>query len=327
MKRKGLVFFIVLFAVTIVSAQEITKSIPGEDGKRLRDYENNFRFKDIENYNIGEFPEGDYPNEVIFSKDGTKIFVLNRFTGNLTVFNAATEEVIDNIFVGSNPISFAVNNDFAVVPCAFSSDVYIISLSDYSIAAQIELNGEPVSVVINQNKAYIGCDTDDYFNDECAIINLTNFELENTISNFPIKILSYTYTFNNGRNLYFYSKFTVTDDGAYVVAGDWNDGINFYNTESGEIDYFVETDVVKNVSKSGDGSMIIGFSDHNIYQISANTFSLVTTVNLGTDQMPFQHIGIANQDGSKAFIALQGNKSAFVDFSTSEIKRSLNISS
>ncbi|MCK5052521.1 MAG: T9SS type A sorting domain-containing protein [Candidatus Cloacimonetes bacterium] len=319
MKINNFMIIIILYIVINLTAQEITKSIPGENGKRLSDYENNYRSREIENYNVGEFPEGDYPNEIIYSLDGSKIFVVNRFTENITVFDAATETVIDNISIGSNPVSMAVNDDYAVVPCALSSDVYVIDLSDNSIAAQIAVNGEPVSVVINQNKAYIGCDTDNYFNDECAIIDLATLELENTITNFPVKILSYTYTFNNGRNLYNYSKFTVTDDGAYVVAGDWNDGINFYNTETGEIDYSVATDVVKNVSKSGDGSMIIGFSNQDIYQISTTTYSLTATVNLGAEQMPFQHIGIANQDGSKAFIALQSNKSAFIDFSTSTI--------
>ncbi len=227
MKKKCLSFLVLLLMVTIVSAEEFYEILPGEEGKRLSDYEMNYTSRDVEIYNVGDQLEGDYPNKVVFSPDGSKIFVANRVTGNITIFDAATELVIDNVTVGSNPVTIAVNEDYAVVPCAFSSDVYIIDLTDNSIAAQIAVNGEPVSVVLNQNKAYIGCDTDDNYDDECAIINLNTLQLENTITNFPVKIVSYVLTFFHGRNIYNFSKFTVTDDGAYVVAGDWVDGINF----------------------------------------------------------------------------------------------------
>ena len=319
MKRKCLLFLFLVFMATMVFAQEMFEILPGEDGKRLSDYEKNFSSRDVEIYNVGDQLEGDYPNSMVFSPDGSKIFVVNRVSGNVTIFDAETEQVIDNVTVGSNPVSLAVNDDFAVVPCAFSSDVYIIDLTDNSIAAQIAVNGEPVSVVLNQDKAYVGCDTDSYFNDECAIIDLSTLQLENTITNFPVKIISYVMTFFHGRNIYNYSKFTVTDDGAYVVAGDWDDGINFYNTITGEIDYSIATGVVKNVSKSGDGSTIIGFSSNNIYQISTSTYSLTASVNTGAEPMWFPQIGIANQDGNKAFLSMQNNKSAIVDFSTSSL--------
>jgi len=160
---------------------------------------------------------------------------------------------------------------------------------------------------------------DAYFDDECAIIDLSTLQLENTITNFPVKIISYIMTFFHGRNIYNYSKFTVTDDGAYVVAGDWDDGINFYNTITGAIDHSIATDVVKNVSKSGNGSTIIGFSSNNVYQISTDSYSLMTTVNTGAEPLWFPQIGIANQNGNKAFVSLQNNKSAIINFSTSSL--------
>jgi len=291
-------------------------TIEPDAGKMLHDYMNFSLAGELTNFDIGQTLEGDYPNEIVYSSDGEDIFIVNSFTNNITVLDEATGLSIANIPVGTNPLALAVNTNYMVVPCALSSDVYVVSLNDYSVAAIIPVNGEPVSVVMNETKAYIGCDIEGGFNDECAIIDLENLELENTIANFPVKIVSYTWTFNNGRNLYRFSKFEVTDDGNYIVAGNWEDKINFYNTTTGIIDYSVNTSLVKNVSKSGDGSTIIGFSDTDIYQIDIATHSLTATVNLGSLQMPFQHIGIANQDGSKAFIALSGNKTAFIDFPT-----------
>lgn len=147
MKKRYLLLIILLLIASIISAQELCEILPGEDGKRLSDYEKSIRSRDVEIYNVGEQPEGDFPNEVVYSPDGSKIFVANRVSGNVTIFDAATELVIDNVTVGSNPITLAVNDDYAVVPCAFSSDVYIIDLTDNSIAAQIAVNGEPVNLL------------------------------------------------------------------------------------------------------------------------------------------------------------------------------------
>ncbi|MCK5033635.1 MAG: hypothetical protein KAS18_08370, partial [Calditrichia bacterium] len=319
MMKASLIILTLMFIGNIASAQEFEMNVSTEDEKTFRGYLPETGLTGLENYDIGEAPEGDYPNEVVYSPDGTKIFIVNRLSDNITIVDAASATTLANIPVGSGPVTVAVISDYAVVPCRFSADVYIIDLSDNSIAATIPVNGEPVSAVINGDKAYIGCDTDANFNDECAIIDLTTLTLQNTIVNFPVKILSYTWTFNNGRNLYRYSKFAVTDDGSYVVAGNWVNKINFYNTTTGAIDYSINTGLVKNVSKSGDGSTIVGFSDTDIYQIDVFTHSLTTTVNLGSNQMPFQHLGVANQDGSKAFIALNGNKTAFINFATTSV--------
>jgi len=152
----------------------------------LHDYLNLNSSKDITSYQIGNNPEGDYPGDIFYSADGSKIYIANSYSNNITVLNAADGSLFDNIEVGSYPITLALNDEYAVVPCSMSSDVYIIDLSNNSIAATINVVGEPVSVVIQGTKAYVGCDigeSSSNLNDECAIINLSTLSLENTISN------------------------------------------------------------------------------------------------------------------------------------------------
>jgi len=107
--------------------------------------------------------------------------------------------------------------------------------------------------------------------------------------------------------IYNYNNFAVTNDGVYLIAGNWEDKINFYNTSTGAIDYQLDALDVKRVSKD------------NIYQVDVETYSLETTVDLGSYSMWFPCIGVVNQDGTKAFISLSTNNSAFIDFTTSSI--------
>ncbi|OQX77019.1 MAG: hypothetical protein B6D61_07865 [Bacteroidetes bacterium 4484_249] len=328
--KKTSLLILAIFVVFTINAQENintdqfpqVKTVECEDGKMLHDYLNSNSNRDMTSYQIGNNPEGDYPGDIFYSADGSKIFIANSYSNNITVLNAADGAVLDNIEVGGYPLTLALNDDYAVVPCAMSSDVYIIDLSDNSIAAIIAVNDEPVSVVVQGTKAYVGCDigeSSSNLNDECAIIDLTTLSLENTISNFPVKITSHAYTFNHGRTIYNYNNFAVTNDGVYLIAGNWEDKINFYNTSTGAIDYQLDALDVKRVSKSGDGSKVIAFSPDNIYQVDVETYSLETTVDLGSYSMWFPCIGVVNQDGTKAFISLSTNNSAFIDFTTSSI--------
>ncbi len=328
--KKTSLFIITLLIVLAINAQENLntdqfpqiKTVECENEKMLHHYLNLNSNKEMTSYQIGNNPEGDYPGDIFYSPDGSKIFIANSYSNNITILNAADGALLDNIEVGSYPITLALSDEYAVVPCSMSSDVYIIDLSDNSIAAIIAVNDEPVSVVIQGTKAYIGSDigeSSSNLNDECAIIDLPTLTLESTISNFPVKITSYAYTFNHGRTIYNYSNFAVTNDGEYLIAGNWDDKINFYNTSTGAIDYQLDASNVKRVSKSGDGSKVIAFSPDNIYQVDVETHSLETTVSLGSNSMWFPCIGVANQDGTKAFISLNTNNSAFIDFSTSAI--------
>ena len=186
MKKRSL-FIFALFLVFVINAQEnITKeqfpqikTVECEDGEMLHDHLNLNPLCDQESYELGSQPEGDYPGDMFYSADGSKIFIANSYSNNITILNA-DGSLSDNISVGSYPLTLALNDDYAVVPCSMSSDVYIIDLSDNSIAATISVNGEPVSVVINGSKAYVGCDIDNNYADECAIIDLTTLSLENT---------------------------------------------------------------------------------------------------------------------------------------------------
>ena len=139
-------FIFALFVAFVINAQERVnlntdqfpqmETVDCEDGKMLHDYLNPNTYYDQDNYELGSSPEGDYPGDMLYSADGSKIFIANSYSNNITILNA-DGTVSDNILVGSYPITLALNDNFAVVPCSMSSDVYILDLSDNSIAATI----------------------------------------------------------------------------------------------------------------------------------------------------------------------------------------------
>ncbi|MEN8122802.1 MAG: T9SS type A sorting domain-containing protein, partial [Bacteroidota bacterium] len=317
-----------LFAANLANAQERTlaeqqqfqqtATLECKNGEMLHDFVNTNFTKEQEAYQLGGAPEGDYTGDIFYSADGSKIFIANSYSNNITILNA-DGTLSDNISVGSYPLTLALNDDYAVVPCSMSSDVYIIDLSDNSIAATIALNGEPVTVEILGAKAYVGCDTDPELLDECAIIDLSTLTLENTITNFPVKLTSVAWTFNNGRRIYTYNNFAVSDDNTYLIAGNWTDKINFYNTTTAAIDYELNATEPKRVSKSGDGSTVAVFCPNDVCQVDIATHSITETVNLGPLEIPYPYNGISNQEGSKAFVALDNNNSGFVNFTNSTL--------
>ena len=321
--KKKLLFIFLLAGIVSLQAQENSNqtfetTIECEDVEMFHESFATDFFNNQDDYIIGSLPEGDYISEMYYSSDGSKIFIINSYTNNITVLDA-NSTLLENISVGDYPITLAMNDNYLVVPCTISSDVYIIDLSDYSIAAIIDVNGKPVSIVIQDNKAYVGCDTDNYYDDECAIIDLQTLSLENTITNFPVKLTSFTYTFNNGRTLYSYNNFAVSNDGEYLIAGNWTDKINFYNTTTGEIDFEFDAEEVKRVAKSGDGTKLIAIGKKDLYQVDIDNHSVIGSINIGSLSTAFPYWGVANFEGTKAFVSLSGNQSAFIDFTSSTI--------
>jgi YVTN family beta-propeller protein len=107
----------------------------------------------------GRPPEGDYLGWAAFTKDGSRVLVTNRFTDNVTVFDWATMAAVANIPVGDYPAGIAVNDSFAVVPCVFSDNLYVIRLSNLTVAGVLDVPAgqQPMMVQIGPsgNRIYV----------------------------------------------------------------------------------------------------------------------------------------------------------------------------
>ncbi len=268
----------------------------------------------------GQAPEGDYLGWTAYTPDGGRILLTNKLTDNVTVFDAATMAMITNIPVGVTPGGIATTDDYAVVACGFSDEVYVIDLADYSIAGIFPTGEQPWVVRISPDaaRAYVSCDIDDV----CEVIDLTTLSHAMTIPGFPIELLSWGFNSENGRTFYEFTDFEVTPDGQHLMVGNRGDEVLFFNTTTGAVDFTVSgvPDCVK-LSLSGDGSKAIATNTLNpaqITQIDVASHTVTGTVILSGLSLSMTFDAAVSQDGSKAFVAVSGNQSAIVRFPTSD---------
>jgi YVTN family beta-propeller protein len=268
----------------------------------------------------GRPPEGDYLGWAAFTRDGSRVLVTNRMTDNVTVFNWSTMAVIANIPVGDYPTGIAVNDSFAVVPCVFSDNIYIIRLSNLTVDTilTVPAGQQPMMVQFGSsgNRIYVACD----ISNTCEIFDLPTMSHVRTISNFPFGIMTYTWNSENGRNSFKTTNYAITPGDSFIVVSGYSDTLFYINTATGNRDYQLLVTDCPTVSLSGDGTKTIALSAVNpavIYRIDNATHAVTGTVTVSGYTLSFYDVAV-NQDGSKAFIATSNNTSAIVRFATND---------
>jgi YVTN family beta-propeller protein len=268
----------------------------------------------------GRPPEGDYLGWAAFTKDGSRVLVTNRFTDNVTVFDWATMAAVANIPVGDYPAGIAVNDSFAVVPCVFSDNLYVIRLSNLTVAGVLDVPAgqQPMMVQIGPsgNRIYVACD----ISNTCEIFDLVTMTHVRTLSDFPFGIFTFTWNSENGRNSFKTTNYVVTPGDSFVVVSGYSDTLFYINTATGNRDYQIPVTDCPTVGLSGDMTKTVAVSAANpavIYRIDNATHAVTGTVTTSGYTLSFYDVAV-NQDGSKAFIATSNNTSAIVRFATSD---------
>ncbi|KQC11713.1 MAG: hypothetical protein APR63_04015 [Desulfuromonas sp. SDB] len=272
--------------------------------------------------NPGIYPEGDYIGELIFSNDGSYLFVSNRMTDNITVFDATTMNLIDNIEVGDYPQYMAATDSLLIVTCAFSDEVYVIGLDNFAVDTVFTLSSgiQPWTVKIHPdgNYAFVACD----ISNTLEIFRLDSFSHYMTVNEFPIALITYGWGSENGRNFVNFTSFDLTPDGQYILVGDWEDTLFYYNTSSGNIDSFIPGIPDCPILRiSGDGSSAVAVSLTNpavLYRIDIASFQKTDSVVLTSHTISMAYDVAVNEDGSKAFVGINGNQSALIRFNSSD---------
>ncbi|RLD25307.1 MAG: hypothetical protein DRI54_05150, partial [Bacteroidetes bacterium] len=215
------------------------------------------------------------------------------------------------------PFDMNITNDYLIVACHFSDEVYIINLSDYSTAAIIETDEQPVVVRVSpdQTTAFVGCD----INDKCEVINLETLTKTLSISNFPIALSTFSFITGNNRSSYEYSDFKVSPNGNELIIGDSDDQILFIDVETGNINNTIAGVKANKLVYSGDSTALFAIYPYEstVYKIDIASSAVVDEFDLGTRYVSRSEI-CANQNGSKVYVPLDANQSAILNFDTEE---------
>lgn len=330
-KVYNLLLLFLAFIFSSVNAQENLSQLNSRDGdpqverimvekgKTILDFIDSQSLRTMQTeVNPGIDPEGDYVHRMAYSADGAYLLQANAITNNVTVFNAESMEVVANVPVGFFPVDVACTDEYAVVPCVFADSVFIIDLSDFSIAATITTGEQPAAVEVSHDgsMAFVGCDIDDVV----EVINLETMTHESTLSNFPVALKSVNWITGSGRFYYTWQQFLVSPDDQSLITSNYYDGsILQFSVASGalvnEIDGFTN---ITELNFSGDGEVLVAVDYANpatVYQIDYNDFEISTQITL--DGLGIWGGGVAvNPNGSKAFLGVNGNQTALVRFET-----------
>lgn len=296
------------------------RQVMAQKGQTILDFMDKITYRAIQQeVNPGVDPEGDYVHEMAFSGDGAYLLQTNAVTDNVTVFDAETLEVMANVPVGYFPVSVACTEDYAIVPCVFADSVFVIDLSDFSIAGMFPTGEQPAVVKVSHDgtKAFVGCDVDDVL----EVIDLENMQHEATITNFPVALRSANWITGSGRFYYTWRPFLVSPDDQHIITSNFDGMILEFDLTTGEISNQLEDmGFITELNFSGDGQVLVAVeyaTPATVYQIDYNTFTVSTS-------LTFPDFGIwgggvaVNPDGSKAFLGVNGNQTALVRFATED---------
>ena len=294
-----------------------------KEGQTLNDFIDFNKLKNQQtDINPGIDPEGDFMLRSTFSTDGTKLFVVNGGTDNVTVFDFESMTAIASIELNGYPADIAVTDDYAIIGC-LGSIIHVVDLSDYSIIESFAFSGDGQAVAVETSPdgdfAYVAFD----ITDQLAKIDLVNMEIENTFINFPIRLLSFSWISTGGRSAFKFSRFKVSPDGEYLIVGNAEDEVLFISATNGGIAYSIpeiaDCDVV---GLSGDGTKTIALSFSystnilNVFQIDNTSHEITGMVEVTGYNLSTYEVGV-NADGTKAYIGISDNSSAIVKFETS----------
>lgn len=267
----------------------------------------------------GDEVEGDYIGEMKFTRNGEEVWVLNRMTDNISVINWGAQIIIHDIPVGDMPMDIDFSDDYAVVPCHFSHDVYFISLQDYSVKAVKATSAKPAKVHVSQagNIAVVGCDE----NDVAEVFDLNTFEKILTIPNFPVYLYKFAFITSNPRNSVYFSNFRITHDEAYVANGAGENGLQFWDLATGTLTATIpEAGNSGQIELSVDGSTLVAMKAANpgvVTQVDVASQSFLKQISIPTTLSSSFSPPAVNANGRKALVpTLTGGNTALIDFET-----------
>ena len=274
---------------------------------------------------IGEDPEADTGVAVKYSPDGSEILVLSRASRNITVFNAATQTVVDSIPLSSIGFAMDITPDGSrAVVANYADDT--VTIVDLATGAETFVNvGDgpgTVNITADGSLAAIGCSAESAFH----VIDLGTNSVVRTIAT-P----GFTQTLSFGTetatvDFRLTTPLTFVDATTIAFPGRFDDVLAFIDIATGSrTDLALTATDPAGVDISGDGSTIM--VGHAIDP------GVVTVIDAGTRTINRTITGPArcngpvalNADGSAAVIAFQ-NAARQLNLNTDTFSGALNTS-
>lgn len=182
-------------------------------------------------------PDGDGPRDVIYTPNGSEVWIVHRDTDNVSVFDANTRQYLATIAVGDFPTSIAMTPDGskAVVTNVLDNSVSIIDVATHTVTDTVAVTGEqPFGVQIKTNATALVGVINDGVASAFSVIDLATATETNSIASSGQGVIGFWFTPETGGGGNIFSKFAMTPDGATIVLPDAaNSEVKLYDVTTG----------------------------------------------------------------------------------------------
>jgi len=126
-------------------------------------------------------PSMSSPIDIELSDDGSLLYILESLANSFVVYKTDESKLLLTTKVPSNPASFSITKDLALiaVTCPSLSSIAFLNLNDFSSLNQIMLEGNPEKIISNPANGLLYVANRD--NNTVSIIDPTNKKIKNTI--------------------------------------------------------------------------------------------------------------------------------------------------
>ena len=131
-------------------------------------------------------PEGDMPRDLAITPDGSQVFIANRDTNTVSIFDVDSMAISNTVDVGNLPVDIEISPDgqYAVTPNVLGNSVSIIDIQDLSVVDVPVTGDQPYTVRISEDSAfaYVGV-INDAISSAISIVNLSSMTEVSSFSN------------------------------------------------------------------------------------------------------------------------------------------------
>jgi YVTN family beta-propeller protein len=229
--------------------------------------------------------EGDTPNDVAFTPDGSRIVVAHRDSRNLTVFDAATRDVLRTIPLGGSPNALAITADStrAVTANIFEGTASIVDLVGGTETSVINVGAQPGVVRMSPDgvTAVVGNTVDSSLTvidtlTETAIDVITGVEFAASTS----------IAFEHGATVSTFTGFEFADADTLLHPERFNARVQLIDLTAGTVTPIATAanPVALDISPDGTTAVVThGSSTQLVSEIDVATATVVDTIPVGTD--------------------------------------------
>lgn len=191
-------------------------------------------FQALDLLDAGEAPEGDQPDDVEITGDGTTAVVLNRDSNNLTFLDLASDTVVATTQVGTLPedLELTADGQYALVADTFSDTLSVVRLSDRALVAQVPVGVQPtvVRATADSATAYVG----NLVDQSISVVDLGTLSVTATFANVPLASTGFSFTFESAQSSNTLSDFELAlGDTVLVVEDAFADDLVFLDAATG----------------------------------------------------------------------------------------------